>query len=438
MLSAPIGNRLPNFDLNYGPFKPAPQQEDDPKYDRLKAFLNACNDYQRRVDELTDMTDELEDEHHKQLVGGQEDCEETKDNIQRISVNISNLCRSLCTELAELNESTVQFKKLVQAKNAAAAHTAELRIRENTFIKLQTMLHEALEDFEEMQQDVGQLRTRRISRHLTIAGVAEENRDQVLKHAESNEDLDQLHKMVYQSTDSVQQCPAELLHKYAIEKEKRKEIYEIEDGLRELHQMFQEFSVLVNNQQSGIDQIAHNIASANEYIISGTEDLVDASNLCISSKWLGKRSKEKLQMKPIEDRTKARLKIYDIYENQRHYPIKGWGKPKLLGDPGKWSDITGKKERNKADVQLLPGWKWEGDWSIEVADTDNSGWQYAFDFKADAKWSASMHWNSYVRRKKWTRRAICDGAVATAQPTKKAAPTPDSDDEFELIDGKGA
>eukprot|EP01099_Mayorella_cantabrigiensis_P006491 TRINITY_DN544_c0_g1_i1.p1 TRINITY_DN544_c0_g1~~TRINITY_DN544_c0_g1_i1.p1 ORF type:complete len:715 (+),score=179.61 TRINITY_DN544_c0_g1_i1:768-2912(+) len=82
----------------------------------------------------------------------------------------------------------------------------------------------------------------------------------------------------------------------------------------------------------------------------------------------------------VDEEAGMDMVIEETWENQRRYPMKGWG-PTLKTERGRWSDIEGTVERTRESVILPDGWLWGGDWRVDINRAcDPDGWEYGFDF----------------------------------------------------------
>lgn len=115
--------------------------------------------------------------------------------------------------------------------------------------------------------------------------------------------------------------------------------------------------------------------------------------------------------------------IEEAYENQRRYPIKGWSDSVLLlTDRKKWSTKDGVHERKLELITPPAGYEWESFWQVETkeGETDADGWMYAFDFPL--KYGPKQNFTTWVRRRKWTRKAIPTGGVPHPRPVQVPLP----------------
>lgn len=96
----------------------------------------------------------------------------------------------------------------------------------------------------------------------------------------------------------------------------------------------------------------------------------------------------------------------ETYENERWFPIEGFGNRMLPTDRPKFSNADGTENRPTDTIQVPSlAWQWEGKWQLESTlngePLDHDGWTYAMDFPA--KFYPKKTWNSCVRRRKWVR-----------------------------------
>ncbi|KJE97724.1 Fer1l3 protein [Capsaspora owczarzaki ATCC 30864] len=93
--------------------------------------------------------------------------------------------------------------------------------------------------------------------------------------------------------------------------------------------------------------------------------------------------------------------IEETFENERYYPLKGWGSV-MKTDRPTWSDTTGQEELQREKFTLKQGWLWAGEWKVDQnRAVDELGWEYGVTF--DNKWHPSKKKVHFVRRRRWIR-----------------------------------
>jgi len=107
----------------------------------------------------------------------------------------------------------------------------------------------------------------------------------------------------------------------------------------------------------------------------------------------------------------------EVFEHQRYIPLKGWSdKHLMVTERRRWSKRDGSASANDIDkfcycgAVLLPeGWRWDGEWSVEIGHhCDGKGWGFGTSF-LDLSYPfspgrGSMGRASFVRMRRWVRR----------------------------------
>jgi len=105
-----------------------------------------------------------------------------------------------------------------------------------------------------------------------------------------------------------------------------------------------------------------------------------------------------------------------LFENQRGGFLCGMAlfSSKALGglDHAPWTNSAHKPSATDITNAQVPDpswiWAWK-EWHINKEDgshVDNEGWEYSFAFGKKISWHGPQWWNSYVRRRAWTRKRV--------------------------------
>ncbi|KAL7618287.1 hypothetical protein Lser_V15G01600 [Lactuca serriola] len=114
--------------------------------------------------------------------------------------------------------------------------------------------------------------------------------------------------------------------------------------------------------------------------------------------------------------------IEEIFENQRHSTILGWGNKRSFrgNELGRWSNRNLSYSTNTFyEPPLPPGWAWVSAWTIDKSDSvDVDGWAYGKDYQT-LKWpptpqNALRTNQDNVRRRRWIRTRQKDGEQQTS------------------------
>ncbi|XP_076932508.1 uncharacterized protein LOC143598077 [Bidens hawaiensis] len=124
--------------------------------------------------------------------------------------------------------------------------------------------------------------------------------------------------------------------------------------------------------------------------------------------------------KPSQAVGSVNIAVEEIFENQRHSSILGWGNKRSNfrgNDPGRWSNRSFSYSSNDFyEPPLPPGWAWTTPaWMIDKSGpVDVDGWAYGRDYQT-LKWpptpqSSSKSAQHNVRRRRWirTRQKLTD------------------------------
>ena len=104
-----------------------------------------------------------------------------------------------------------------------------------------------------------------------------------------------------------------------------------------------------------------------------------------------------------------------LYENERGGFLCGClplFSAKALGnlDPAPWTNINQKASpTNIYNAQVPdPSWRWAWkEWTVnQDVGVDEEGWEYSFMFSKKFSWHGPSWWNSFVRRRAWTRKRV--------------------------------
>jgi hypothetical protein len=91
-----------------------------------------------------------------------------------------------------------------------------------------------------------------------------------------------------------------------------------------------------------------------------------------------------------------------VEEHERYFPLAGFAKRRLPGDPPRWSQLNGPYRGEITDPHsaCAGGHAWTGSWTPHVCgSTDVDGWQYALSYNT----TFGPKKRPFVRRRQWIR-----------------------------------
>lgn len=151
-------------------------------------------------------------------------------------------------------------------------------IAENQFRSLARDLSDCMRDFEQCQEESKEMLKATLKRQVKIATGNDVNDDQVDELFRMQTDV--FAQSLMQNTSSF--STARVTHSIAVEK--HREIMAIETSLNELHEMFTDLAILLDQQSDIIDCIATNVTRTNQQVVAGAEDIKKARQYQSSSR----------------------------------------------------------------------------------------------------------------------------------------------------------
>ncbi|KAJ5067494.1 hypothetical protein M0811_12846 [Anaeramoeba ignava] len=149
-------------------------------------------------------------------------------------------------------------KKLVQSVNEKLMKEKNNQTDKHKWEKLFAQFNDVLKNFENLFRE-----SVRKEREVI----------QILQDKEDKKDHDHDNEFQIQEVQNFNQTDLELIE------ERNRDLQNLEVDVQELHELFIEVAALVKTQQSGIDQVEHNVESADHDVEKGVEELQKASLL---------------------------------------------------------------------------------------------------------------------------------------------------------------
>jgi syntaxin 1B/2/3 len=187
------------------------------------------------------------------------------DLIQQTNKNFT----AISVSMRQLNDRNSKFDKL-DPKTVGESGRNEKRVRTNVTTILARCFLENMIQFQDAQQQFKSMHTTRVKQLYLISNPSA-----------SQTDLDDLASMDLSVSEVFEQKFSATRHKAAQQalayvKDKHKDILAIENGLRELQELFNQCAALVALQREFIDQIAANIDRTYESIKASNQELYQA------------------------------------------------------------------------------------------------------------------------------------------------------------------
>uniref|UniRef100_A0A7E4V134 SynN domain-containing protein n=1 Tax=Panagrellus redivivus TaxID=6233 RepID=A0A7E4V134_PANRE len=197
---------------------------------------------------------------------------------------LENLIAEIKTQIKDLKPRVKQvendIKKAERDGSIGTRTGAQLRIRKNQCLQLRAALNEVMELFTATQLDYRNRVSKRVKRQLNSTGTN-------LSHGQIGEMLSAKGGDPFGSLKSKTPDGRRALLDAAM---RRKELQDIEDGVYELQDMFEDLMELVNKQTDYTDNIVQDSQQVAQYTASRQIDLLYATDHAVRSRhkrWCG-------------------------------------------------------------------------------------------------------------------------------------------------------
>lgn len=218
----------------------------------MDAFFAEVEEIREMIDKIQANVEEVKKKHSAILSAPQSD-EKTKQELEDLMADIKKTANKVRAKLKVIEQSIEQEEQTNKS-------SADLRIRKTQHSTLSRKFVEVMTEYNRTQTDYRERCKGRIQRQLEITGRQTTNE-------ELEEMLEQGNPAVFtqgiiMETQQAKQTLADIEARHA-------DIIKLENSIRELHDMFMDMAMLVENQGEMVDRI--------EYHVSQTTTAVQAA-----------------------------------------------------------------------------------------------------------------------------------------------------------------
>ncbi|CAH0390554.1 unnamed protein product [Bemisia tabaci] len=191
----------------------------------------------------------------------------SRDDIYRVIQEVKQELEDLMADIKKTANKVRAKLKVIEQNIEQEEHTnkssADLRIRKTQHSTLSRKFVEVMTEYNRTQTDYRERCKGRIQRQLEITGRTTTNE-------ELEEMLEQGNSAVFtqgiiMETQQAKQTLADIEARHA-------DIIKLENSIRELHDMFMDMAMLVENQGEMIDRIEYHVEHAVDYVQTATQD----------------------------------------------------------------------------------------------------------------------------------------------------------------------
>jgi len=221
----------------------------------MEEFFNEVVEIRENIDKIQANVEEVKKKHSAILSAPQTD-EKVKQELEDLMADIKKTANKVRSKLKVIEQN-------IEHEEQTNKSSADLRIRKTQHSTLSRKFVEVMTEYNRTQTDYRERCKGRIQRQLEITGRQTTNE-------ELEEMLEQGNPAVFtqgiiMETQQARQTLADIEARHA-------DIMKLENSIRELHDMFMDMAMLVENQGEMIDRIEYNVEHAVDYVQTATQD----------------------------------------------------------------------------------------------------------------------------------------------------------------------
>lgn len=212
----------------------------------MDEFFGQIEEIRTNIDKITTNVEEVK-KIHSIILSAPMTEQKTKDELEQLTVDLKKQANSVRTKLKSIEQNIEQD---------AACSSADLRIRKSQHSVLSRKFVEVMTRYNEAQVDFRERSKGRIQRQLEITGKA--TTDEQLE-----EMLESGNPAIFTSGIIESQISKQALSEI---ESRHKDIVRLESSIRELHDMFVDIAMLVENQGEIVDNIEVNVMKSVDHV----------------------------------------------------------------------------------------------------------------------------------------------------------------------------
>ncbi|KAM3185133.1 hypothetical protein ACTXT7_007008 [Hymenolepis weldensis] len=225
----------------------------------LTGFFNQVEQLRSEVDKIKSLVEEIKTKHNELLSAPNPD-ERTKARVNDIMADIKQRGGRVRTALKQMEVNISQEER-------AGGDVADIRIMRGQCQAIGRSFISVMQEYSKAQVEYRDANKDRILRRMTAA-------DQHFTDEELEDMLESGNPQIF--TQSIM-ADTQMARQTLDEIEARhQDIIRLEQSIKELHDMFQDISALVDAQQETIDKIEYNVDNAQDYIETAKTDVEKA------------------------------------------------------------------------------------------------------------------------------------------------------------------
>jgi len=232
------------------------EEEDDVsslagEYDAMKEFFTQVDEIRGFIDVIQEKVQEVKVKHSDILSAPQAD-DKTKEEMEQCMADIKSNANKVRRKLKQIEKNIDE--------NSQTAKPADIRIQKTQHSTLSRKFISVMTEYNTTQNDYRERCKARIQRQLEITGkqVSDNELEDMLENSKDGSPAIFTGGIIM-DTQQTKQALNDI-------EARHNDIIKLENSIRELHDMFMDMAMMVEQQGEMVNQIEYNVANASSYV----------------------------------------------------------------------------------------------------------------------------------------------------------------------------
>jgi len=230
------------------------------------SLRNSMDVFFQEVEQIRQSIDKMEanvkevDKIHSTILSSPQNDDKLKQQLEDLMADIKRTAQRVRTNLKAIEQNIEYLEKMSNA-------SADFRIRKIQHSMLLQKFIEVMTEYNTTQTDYRERCKNRIQRQLEITG--RQTTDKELEDMLESGNLTIFTQGIITDTQQAKQSLADIEARHA-------DIIKLENSIREMHDMFMDMALLIENQGEIINRIETQVIQSKEYVEDGKKETVKA------------------------------------------------------------------------------------------------------------------------------------------------------------------
>ncbi|XP_003387901.1 PREDICTED: syntaxin-1A-like [Amphimedon queenslandica] len=241
----------------------SPDLEDEDGDYSFEGFFQTVNQMSRNTEKIQQKLDEIKQVQDDIITKPATANKVAKERHAELMDEVKQLSQTVHRGLKRLDEE-IKHDELGPNR-----HNAEFRIKKSQAAALSQKLKAVMLEYNQLEEQHREKCKKVIKRQLQTVDPSQNPSDDKVEELLESQDLSIFTQDILTQTAQKRQALDEV-------EARKREILQLEENIKELHDMFYDMMLLVESQGDLIDNIQHNVETAAVYVMKGTEETTKA------------------------------------------------------------------------------------------------------------------------------------------------------------------